>query len=151
MSAYDLDLHAWASEQADALRRRSANEIDWENVAEEIESLGKQQEAELFNRLVVLLSHLLKWSFQPERRGVSWTATIKEQRRRVSRHLRENPSLKPVREDIFLEAYETSRLRASRETELPDDRFPEAPRFTLAEALADDFWPDAVSSEESPR
>lgn len=43
MSAYDLDTYAWAREQADALRRRSANEIDWENVAEEIESLGKQQ------------------------------------------------------------------------------------------------------------
>ena len=43
MSAYDLDLHDWAHAQADALRRRSANEIDWENVAEEIESLGKQE------------------------------------------------------------------------------------------------------------
>jgi len=38
---YDLDFVQWSSSQADALRRRAGNEIDWENVAEEIESLGR--------------------------------------------------------------------------------------------------------------
>ena len=148
MSAYDLDLHAWASEQADALRRRSANEIDWENVAEEIESLGKQQRAELFSRLVVLLSHLLKWRFQPERRGASWEATIAEQRYRIALHLDENPSLRPIREAVFTQAYGAARLRASRETDLAAATFPTIAPMTLAQALDNSFWPESGVSEE---
>ena len=37
---YEDDILLWSEHQAEALRRRAANEIDWENVAEEIESVG---------------------------------------------------------------------------------------------------------------
>jgi hypothetical protein len=70
-------------------------ELDIENLVEEIESLGRQERQELRNRLGVLLGHLLKWHYQPEARTKSWAATIQEQRRRIQRHLKENPSLKP--------------------------------------------------------
>lgn len=58
-------------QQAEALRRRSAHEIDWENVAEEIESVGKSEASELESRLEELLMYLLKWRYQPERQGRS--------------------------------------------------------------------------------
>jgi hypothetical protein len=40
---YDTDILLWSEQQAAAIRRRAANEIDWENVAEEIESVGNEQ------------------------------------------------------------------------------------------------------------
>lgn len=142
MGKYDLDFHAWAHEQADAARRRSADEIDWDNVAEELESLGKQQASELQSRYVVLLAHLLKWRFQPEKRGNSWRGTINEQRRQIAKHMRKNPSLKSVDEEEFGDAYDAARARASSETDLDEDVFPVEPPFTPEQARADDFWPE---------
>ena len=150
MSAYDLDLHAWAHTQADALRRRSANEVDWENVAEEIESLGKQQYAELRNRLRVLLNHLLKWAYQPERQSRSWRGTIRIQRFDIAKHLRDNPSLKPVQTEAFVDAYQGARLDASNETELDEEVFPEEAPFSLTEALDDTFWPAHSATGDAP-
>lgn len=79
---------------AQLLREGRLAEIDCEYVAEELEDMGAAKERELESRLGVLMAHLLKWIFQPERRGNSWIATIKEQRQRVVRLLRKNPSLK---------------------------------------------------------
>src|SRR5260363_345132 len=70
---------AWASEQAALLRAGKLTAIDVEHIAEEIEDVGRSEKRELANRMAVLLVHLLKWKFQPERRGSSWQRTIKEQ------------------------------------------------------------------------
>ena len=142
MGKYDLDFHAWAHEQADAVRRRSANEIDWDNLAEELRSLGNQVEWELFNRYRALLMHLLKWAYQPKGRGRSWRATISEQRRQIARLLRKNPSLKAVEAEEFNDAYTDGRKGAIDETDLPGLIFPEASPFTLEQAKAADFWPE---------
>jgi hypothetical protein len=150
MSAYDLDLHAWAREQAEALRRRSANEIDWENVAEEIESLGKQQVAELRSRLEVLIVHLLKWIYQPERRGRGWLLTIAEQRFRVREHIAENSSLKAVREDVFRRAYEGARYSAARTIRRSPATFPTEAPFSLQEALTEDWLPQPAFTTDEP-
>jgi len=60
---YDTDFHEWAETQAAALRNRSANALDWDNIAEEIESLARRDRREIRNRLEVLCQHLLKWEF----------------------------------------------------------------------------------------
>ena len=132
---YDRDFLAWTQDQADALRRRSSNELDWENLLEEVESLGKQQRNELRSHLIVLLVHLLKWRAQPARRGRSWELTIREQRKEAERILRENPSLKPELEAILAEAYGTAALRAERETRLAASAFPEVIPFGWGESL----------------
>ena len=141
MGLYDLDFHAWSSEQAELLKRRSANELDWDNIAEEIESLGKQQRSELRNRLVVLLTHLLKWEFQPEARTRSWTNTIAVQRRDTADLLAENPSLKASHDEAFERAYANARNEASTQTDLPVETFPIEPPFTLEQALDPDWLP----------
>ena len=145
---YTEDFHAWALGQADALRRRSANEVDWENLAEELRSLGSQEEWQLYNRLIVLCAHLLKWRYQPAGRCVSWERTIKVQRRDIAKHLRKNPSLKSVQATEFDEAYGTARIEAAAETLMPETAFPTDPAFTLAEALDPEFWP---GGEPEPR
>jgi ribosomal protein L29 len=140
--AYREDHHAWALANAALLRSGRLSEIDVEHIAEELEDMGASKERELESRLGVLLAHLLKWVFQPERRGNSWIATIREQRRRIARLLQKNPSLKTLLEETFEDAYGDARLIAMRETGLDESTFPEASPFTVEEALAEDFWPN---------
>ena len=68
---YNRDFHAWANEQASLLRMGKLSDADVENIAEEIETLGRHEKRELVSRLTVLLHHLLKWRFQPKRRSRS--------------------------------------------------------------------------------
>ena len=149
MGAYDRDFHAWAMEQAELIRRRSANEIDWENVAEEIEGLGRQQRSELRSRLIVLLHHLLKWEMQAERRGRSWLSTIVERRDQIETELRDSPSLKASQDELFRDAYGTARKKAAIETRLSPEAFPASPPFSLAQALDPDWLPGAPDDQSS--
>jgi hypothetical protein len=90
---YEVDIIAWANEQARLIRAGRFDLLDIEHIAEELEDVGKSEQRELANRMAVLLAHLLKWQHQPERRGTSWERTIKEQRKRVLLRLEETPSL----------------------------------------------------------
>ena len=134
---YERDFFAWTQDQADVLRRRSVNELDWENLLEEVESMGNQARGELRSHLIVLLAHLLKWRLQPERRSRSWMFTILEQRVQAERMIRKNPSLKPELTEILADAYETARLRAARETRLTLKRFPKESPFTWDQAMTE--------------
>lgn len=148
--AYATDFYAWTREQADALKRRSANELDWENLREEIESLGKQERSELRDHLKVLLVHLLKWRHQERLRGRSWALTIKEQRLETERVLNSNPSLKPDLPDVFGEAYRTARIAAARETRLPEEAFPLEPELTVEQVLTEPIeWEAPVRQRRS--
>src|ERR1700691_5077700 len=95
-SDYDRDFYAWANKQAALLRAGKLSEADFEHIAAEIESMGKTEKRELISRLTVLLLHLLKWRYQPEKRGASWEASIRVQRNRFADHLEDNPSLRPL-------------------------------------------------------
>lgn len=139
---YDDDFYTWTMTQADAARRRSANEFDWDNVAEELETLGRAEARELHSRYVVLLTHLLKWAYQPGRRGRSWSNTIAIQRRLIMRHMRQNPGLKANEREEFIDAYGVARLKASNETKLDPETFPETPPFTMEQAMDNDWLPD---------
>ena len=91
---YDADVVAWAIEQASLLRTGRLSDLDIEHIAEEIEDVGKSEQRELAGRMAVLLAHLLKWEYQPERRGSSWEDTIRTQRERIERRICKTPSLK---------------------------------------------------------
>ncbi|HSO84719.1 DUF29 domain-containing protein [Thiocapsa sp.] len=137
-STYDLDFYAWANTQAALLRSGRIDQADIEHIAEEIESMGKSELRELENRLARLFTHLLKWQFQPNRRSRSWTLTIKEQRRRLHRHLAQNPSLKAKLEQAVLDAYGDAILEAARETGLAEETFPPVCPFTIEQILNDE-------------
>src|SRR5205085_11646300 len=78
--SYDRDFYSWSLEQARLVREGRWDAVDRENVAEEIESLGREQFNKLESALRVLLVHILKWDHQPERRTRSWVISIKDQR-----------------------------------------------------------------------
>ncbi|MEQ9235681.1 DUF29 domain-containing protein [Coleofasciculus sp. E2-BRE-01] len=142
---YETDFYAWTQEQASLLRQQQWSQLDLGNLIEEIESLGKQQRQELRNRLTVLIGHLLKWEYQPQRRSRSWLATIRVQRRDTLELLKDNPSLKPYLEDALVLAYENGRDLAMGETDLPEQTFSQTCPYSLAEILEDSFYPGEPS------
>lgn len=139
---YDQDFYAWTMRNAELIRQGRFSEIDVEHIAEELESMGRSEWYELVDRLAVLLAHLLKWQYQPERRGNSWRLTIEEQRRRVARRLRKNPSLKHGIEDTLAEAYQDAIIKTAKQTGLDRRSFPGICPFTLEQVLDTDFWPN---------
>ena len=121
---YEIDGYGWANWQARLIRERRFDDLDIENIAEEIESVGKNEETRAESALRVLILHILKWQHQPSRRSRSWALSITEQRNVYARVLRKNPSLKPHLENIRAEAHSDARIGAARETDLPLKTFP---------------------------
>lgn len=139
---YDTDFYAWANQQAALLRMGKLSQADIENIAEEIESMGRSEKRELVSRLRVLLLHLLKWRHQPVRRGQSWRLSIMNARDDLSEHLRDNPSLKSQLGEAISDAYRRARRDAAVETELPETIFPKDCPWSFADAVNEAFWPD---------
>jgi Domain of unknown function DUF29 len=147
-SLYETDFYAWTQEQAKLLRVKQWSELDLPNLIEEIESLGKQQRAELRNRLKVLIGHLLKWEYQTAKRSRSWLMTIRVQRRDTQELLAENPSLKPYLQEALHKVYESGRDLAVGETNLPLKTFPENCPYTLEEIFSEIFYPGEAATDE---
>lgn len=138
---YEQDFYAWTLEQAAKLRAGQWASLDIANLAEELEDLGKSQKKELKNRLVVLLAHLLKWQFQPDRRATSWEVTIINQRLELADHLSENPSLKAQLDDVLQQAYRLAIGEARKQTHLKPSTFPATCPYTQEQIFSADFWP----------
>jgi Domain of unknown function DUF29 len=141
---YDEDFYAWTQEQAALLRAKKWRELDYGNLAEELEALGKRDRRELEHRLEVLVMHLLKWRYQPERRERSrgWRSTIREQRRRLTRLLRDSPSLRSEVPALLDDGYPHACGKALDETRLPPETFPPTCPWTAVQVLDDAFWPE---------
>lgn len=121
---YERDFVAWCEDTAAKLRMRDINNLDFDNLIEEVESLGRSDRRELKNRLTVLLAHIFKRIYvnSPENFN-GWELTIIEQRRQIRDLLEESPSLKPYLVEILAKvcanALESVRFEY-KETEFPD-------------------------------
>lgn len=144
---YDQDFYAWANQQARLLRAGKLSEADLEHIAEEIESMGKSEKRELISRLTVLLLHLLKWEFQPVRRGPSWRLSIANTRDALTDHLADNPSLRSVLEASVETAYRRARRDAALETGFPESTFPAVCSWSFSQMMDEDFWPEAPATK----
>src|SRR3954451_22460738 len=120
LASYEEDFALWAAEQAALLRAGKLDRVDIENVAEEIESLGRSDKYEIDSRLEILLQHLLKWHFQPEKRSNSWKASIREQRIKIARILKASPSLRDYPGQSLAGSFTIGLDAAIRETGLPE-------------------------------
>lgn len=141
-AAYDENFYAWTQEQARLLRNGDVRLIDIENVAEEIESIGRNDRRELESRLTVLLAHLLKWQFQPTQRSTSWQRTILEQRRRIAKLLQESPSLAGLRDKALSGAFPDAREDAALEAGLAIEALPQSCPYAIDQILDRAFLPD---------
>ncbi|MGK7877840.1 MAG: DUF29 domain-containing protein [Xenococcaceae cyanobacterium] len=139
---YDQDFYLWLETTAKLLRERQLDQVDYENLIEEIESMGRSEKRALESNLIVLLMHLLKYKYQPELCSNSWKLTIKEHRRRLNKAFKDSPSLKSYFAKVFDECYQEARSDASLETYLQIDTFPPESPFIPEEVLNPDYLPE---------
>ena len=136
---YEQDFYLWTQTTAQKLKENKLHEIDIPNLIEEIESMGRSEKRELKSRLIILLMHLLKWQYQPEKRSESWRSTITEQRISIEVLLEDSPSLKPLVAEIFNDCYQKARLKASEETKIKLNFFPQESPFNQEETITSSF------------
>jgi hypothetical protein len=141
---YEDDYYTWINEQVVLLRERRFDELDAENVAEELSDLAKDEVAKLQSCLRVLLMHMLKWDQQPEHRTRSWIFSIREQRRRYARIMKQNPGLKTRINEARDLAYEDARDWAANETHLLPREFPSECPYDWKDILERPFELDSV-------
>lgn len=139
---YSKDFYSWALHNAQLIRSGQLSEIDIENIATELETMGRNNKRELINRLAVLIAHLLKWKYQSIKRSKSWVLTIKNQRFELADLLAESPSLRQEVEIKFAHAYEKALILAAAETAMDEQEFPQHSPFSLTECLDFSFLPE---------
>ncbi|MEB3174110.1 MAG: DUF29 domain-containing protein [Cyanobacteriota bacterium] len=138
---YEADFNLWIEETAKTLKAGDFGALDLENLIEEIESMGRNNRREVRSRLIVLMLHLLKWKYQPEKQSNSWIDAITEQRLQLRLIMEDSPSLKPFAEDVLDKCYQEARKEAIEETNLPSSVLPLERPFTQAEILRTGWFP----------
>jgi hypothetical protein len=141
-AAYDTDFYAWTQAQAAHLRAKEWPALDVDNLAEEIESLGASDRRALRSHLLRLTQHLLKWHYQPQRRGESWRQSIDNARLEIELIVADSRTLRDFLPEALTWAYPRSRKEATKDTGLPPATFPETCPWALEQVLDEDFWPE---------
>ena len=138
---YEHDFCLWVEETAKLLHEGRISELDVANLVEEVESMGRSEKLALRSNLVIVLIHLLKYKYQPEKRSVIWELSIAEYRRRLDDALEVSPSLKRYLVEVFDKCYLDARKQARIETRLELAQFPDGSPFTPEQCLDEDFLP----------
>lgn len=138
---YEDDYARWCEEQGALLRAGRLDQLDRENLAEEIESLGRSDKREIASRMRVLLSHLLKWLIQPEKRSLSWARSIIGAREEIRDLIEESPSLKTYPPETVRRAYQDARREAAVETGLSIATISHDCPFSIEQILDPVFYP----------
>jgi len=141
-SVYDVDFYGWIRQQSDLIRANDVSALDFDNLLEELETMGRAEKRSLKSRLVILLAHLLKWQYQPDYRSKSWALTIKNQRLDIREILEDSPSLRSLLDATIARAWQKALLAAEAETGLDATRFPSQCPWRFEEFMAEDFWPE---------
>lgn len=142
LTLYEQDYYLWIEKTVEQLRQNQLQEIDIQNLIEELETMGRSEKRAVQSNLTVLLMHLLKYKYQPNKRSQSWRSTIVEHRRRLLILFKDSPSLKGYSQEIFAECYQDARQDAATETQLKVSVFPDECPFNLEVVLKVDYLAD---------
>lgn len=132
---YNADETAWLEETAQLVAAKHWESLDSAHLSEYLSDMAKRDKREVLSRLTVLLSHLLKWEYQPDHRCPSWQATLLVQRDELG-DLLESATLRRHAQEVLPRAYERAVRQSSVETGLPAESFPAECPYTLEQALA---------------
>ncbi|MCI4626221.1 MAG: DUF29 domain-containing protein [Candidatus Magnetoovum sp. WYHC-5] len=143
-SLYERDFYQWALHNAAMLRQGKLTEIDVGNIAEEIESMGRGEKKELINRLAILMMHLLKLQYQPQKQkdSNSWVITIMNQRTDISFIFEDNPSLRHELDAIIEKAFKRAMIKFRNETGISQKHLPLNCPYSFEQIMDDEFWPE---------
>lgn len=136
---YDQDYLQWIKTTTHLLKNRDLEKVDYDNLIEELEDLGRSEKRALESNLIIVLVHILKWHYQPEKRCGSWSGSIREHQRRIKKALDDSPSLKNYVEAIFEECYQEATIQASLETGLDIATFPSNPILSIPDSLTQSY------------
>jgi hypothetical protein len=140
---YEGDLAAWAHHQAMLLRSGQLHLLDRARIAEELDDVGSEQYDRWESALRLVMTHMLKWDYQPSRRSRSWVISIATHRRHAHRQVKKNPSFQSRQSEVSGEAYEDARSQAAIETDLPLKAFPVACPYSWDDIMNRSFdWPE---------
>ncbi len=138
----EVDFYRWATEQVELLRAGRLAEADIESLIDEIESLGKSERRELDSRLRELMMHLIKWHWQPERRGNSWLISISKQRDGIRDVLDDSPSLNSNLANVACKAWPLAVRYAALEIGIDARVFPSECPWGLGDVLNEQWLPE---------
>lgn len=141
MSSYAQDFNQWTTETANLLRDRRWAEIDLDHLIEEVQDLGKRERRAIESYLTIILIHLLKWQYQPQRRSDSWTTSINNSRVQIEAEAEDSPSLKDYPTEVLDKAYTKARRKAAQQTDLSLDVFPAQCPYLIDQILKDEWLP----------
>ena len=144
---YETDFHAWTQEQAGKLRalivERANLDLDLENIAEEIESVGASDRRELHSRLARIIEHLLKLedsTLGEPRHG--WRSSVRAERASLDQLFDQSPSLRRWAEGDIVKAYDHAMRRLKPQLiELAMDPLPVICPYDISEILTSEWWP----------
>lgn len=139
---YEDDVYLWLCEQIELLRQKRIQEVDLPNLIEELEDMGSEKLHALESAYRLLLAHLLKWKYQPQKRSSSWEITIGRERDNIDGRERESRTLAAQAKSIVERVYRRSVREAAVETGLPRESFPAECPWTLEQLRDEDFLPD---------
>ncbi|GFE67480.1 DUF29 domain-containing protein [Chroococcus sp. FPU101] len=142
---YEQDFYQWIQNTATLLKEKQFDQVDWENVIEELESMGKSEKKEVQSRLITIIEHLLKlqyWEAEKAYNERGWRGTVVEQRIQLELTLEDSPSLKPILEEVFLDCYQKARKVILKKYKLSSTLFPLKPPFTVEDVLNSDYFPE---------
>jgi hypothetical protein len=134
---YEPDETAWLEESSRRIRAGQLDELDYTNLATYLEDTSRSDRREVESRLETLVSHLLKWHYQPDQRSRSWRLTIAEQRRSLKRLL--SATLRRHAEARLASCYEGAVEFAAIVTGLPEDHFPKECPYSLDQILTEEL------------
>ena len=143
-TGYEQDFYVWLMEQATHIRAKEWEALDIDNLAEELEALGREQRHAIRSHLRILLIHLLKWACQPERRSESWRHSIGNARAEIEGRLEMSPSLRRELPDLLAWAYPRARRATADESGIPPTRFPETCPWSTEQVQDEDFLPEEI-------
>lgn len=144
------DFYTWLLDQASLLRSQRYDSLDWNNLAEELEAVARNEDRGLESQIQRLLVHLLKWAYQSDRRTDSWTATIENARDEIDEALKKSPGLERKFNELAQAAYRRARRTAGAQMRLSklqwEEKLPRDCPWNLDQVLDEDFWPDPVNA-----
>ncbi len=141
-SLYHQDYYLWLNATTKLLQKGKFEQVDLVNLIEEIQDMGRREKRGIKNNLIVLLMHLVKYKYQPQKRSNSWRHTIRERRRRLRDYFSDSPSLKGYFQDVFAQCYLDACKEAADETGLSINIFPTESPFTPEATLNPDYLPE---------
>jgi hypothetical protein len=140
---YDTDFHTWTQRMAEAIRQGRWNDLDRENVADEIESLGHWDERQVRHLLSSLITELTLWWAQPELRCGKWASRIFSRRHKLQIILKDSPSLLDGLADSVAELSPLAVEKAVTKARLINNPYPGICSFTAEQILDSGFWPSS--------